>query len=663
MRLITGDELGLLKEIVPELCRRREDDKDSSPSSSSSSSSIATKFAGGRSLPAVQRLDLSSSSGGGDGSSVTNSSSIPGRSAGIVSLAFLPPPLSSSSSSESCFNFAALRSNGIVETWRGTRGGKEQNEYDNGEANIIPASYIKRDTLTNGVVARSNNGDKNAETSPGHEVSSSSSNSSGGWYMNRPINPIGMVSSYIINNHARDDTDNNNGNPILVTCDSIGGLSIINTNKMNVVAQYETFMADSDTTTTPSNNTNNVGTSSSQLLQLLPLPSSSKNNPCNIGTLTHTKGARVNVDIATCLALTTSISGGTTALHVAVGGRERGTRLVNVETGSIVWKAKNLPPDTQTLLQRLMWTTSIQFLHGGGGELDNVMTCGTAYGQVQLYDVRASSSVRRPTSYTPDNMLSHRITSICQMGDNANILAVGDTIGDIHLLDIRKLSTGRYLSSGGSKKSNNRSGGEDIGLGRLAGPGGSIRQLVNHPTKSNVLACVGLDRKLWTWDITKKKKNGMKKPLDCVYLKQRLHCVLFCEDGDGTENKTDDNDYEESGNDVRYDFDDERGSIECGGLTRSKKELEEDAVEDYIDSDDDDNTNVNVNKRSEKSEKGLLEEETEFESDENSCSDGEDSNDNNVDESNDDDDESSESSGGDDDGGDGNTIASKRRRI
>jgi len=29
---------------------------------------------------------------------------------------------------------------------------------------------------------------------------------------------------------------------------------------------------------------------------------------------------------------------------------------------------------------------------------------------------------------------------MCQMGDSANILAVGDTISDIHLLDIRKLS-------------------------------------------------------------------------------------------------------------------------------------------------------------------------------------------------------------------------------
>ena len=136
MRHITGDKLGLLKEIVPELCRRRED-VDAGPTFSSSSS-IATGFAGIR-LPAVQRLSSRADISGGFGSD-NNSSSIPGRSGGIVSLASIPPPPPSSSEA-SCFNFAALRSNGIVETWRGTRRGKEQNNNDYSEA--TPASYVK----------------------------------------------------------------------------------------------------------------------------------------------------------------------------------------------------------------------------------------------------------------------------------------------------------------------------------------------------------------------------------------------------------------------------------------------------------------------------------------------------------------------------------------
>ena len=229
------------------------------------------------------------------------------------------------------------------------RRGKEQNNNDYSEADITPASYRKGDSLINGVVGRTTDGgDKTPETSPDHDVSSSS----GGWYINS-ITPIGMVSSNITLHCISDGVSWNNKNPILVTCDSIGGLSIINANKMNVVAQYETFMADSDATASTTITT--VGGTLSQLLQLLPLPSSSKNNPCNIGTLTYTKGTCANVDIATCLAINSSSSSsvGTTP-HVAVGGRERGTCLVNVITGAIVWKAKNLPPDSQALLQRMM---------------------------------------------------------------------------------------------------------------------------------------------------------------------------------------------------------------------------------------------------------------------------------------------------------------------
>ena len=103
---------------------------------------------------------LPPSSSSSSSSSDNNSSSIPGRSAGIVSLAFIPPPPPSSSEA-SCFNFVALRSNGNVETWRGTRRGKEQNNNDYSEA--TPASYVKGDSLINGVVGRTTDGgDKNS---------------------------------------------------------------------------------------------------------------------------------------------------------------------------------------------------------------------------------------------------------------------------------------------------------------------------------------------------------------------------------------------------------------------------------------------------------------------------------------------------------------------
>jgi hypothetical protein len=160
-------------------------------------------------------------------------------------------------------------------------------------------------------------------------------------------------------------------------------------------------------------------------------------------------------------------------------------------------------------------------------------------------------------------------------------LAVADSIGDVHLLDVRKMSTGRYLGGRSSGR------GEETGLGRLVGPGGSIRSMVVHPTRTNVLACVGLDRKLWTWDLA--SRNGKRKPMDCVYLKQRLNCVLFCDDGgygDATDGKDDDDD-----DAARHDND---GTGDSGtGRIKRERDLEDDAVEDYVDSDDDDNAKGN----------------------------------------------------------------------
>ena len=184
-----------------------------------------------------------------------------------------------------------------------------------------------------------------------------------------------------------------------------------------------------------------------------------------------------------------------------------------------------------------MWTTSIQFLHtptsaiSSGNIPSNLLATGSAYKQVQIYDIRVSSggsgaatSTRRPVLYTPDELLSHRITSICQLNNNGNTIAVGDTIGDVHLLDMRKMHSGkpshrsRYNNTSSKHKAK-----EEIGLGRLVGPGGSIKQLYVHPTLP-IISCVGLDRKLWTYDVNRHKM------IDCIYLKQRLNCMLVCDD-------------------------------------------------------------------------------------------------------------------------------------
>ena len=225
-------------------------------------------------------------------------------------------------------------------------------------------------------------------------------------------------------------------------------------------------------------------------------------------------------------------------------------------TSCYLSQAKNQPPDPQTLLQQPMWTTAALFLnpHTAESRHSDLLATGTAYRQVQIYDVRQSSTTRRPVLYTPEGLklLEHRVTSLCQLPDSTT-LAVGDSAGDVNLLDLRMFHWGKAFKKG-------RGHAEEIGRGRLVGPGGSVRQLAVHPTLP-MLAAVGLDRKMRTWDITKRKN------VDCVYLKQRLNCVLFCDDGS----------WGDGG---------DEGEDEVHDIADYDENRVEDEVEDYVDSDE-----------------------------------------------------------------------------
>jgi ribosome biogenesis protein NSA1 len=206
-----------------------------------------------------------------------------------------------------------------------------------------------------------------------------------------------------------------------------------------------------------------------------------------------------------------------------------------------VFKAKNLPPDPQTLLQHPVWPTSILFLWD-----TNTMAVGTGYKELRLYDVRESSKVRRPIarSTSEGGPIEYRVTSLCQVGDFE--LAVGDAAGYIYSMDIRKLDKSNISRS----KSEN--------LGRYVGPAGSVRQLKKHPTLPR-MAAVGLDRMLRVYDTNKRKE------LDCFYLKQRLTCVLFGSDDDWRPGSSS---HGEGTADEDQDID------------------QDDLVQDYVDSDD-----------------------------------------------------------------------------
>jgi len=326
MRIITGDECGLLKEVIPELCR---------PSSSSTSTNIHA----GKARPSATSIQAAASSYGtaNEGNNqlqngiqrLETGHNIQSRERGIISLSFLPPPTSSNNEQQSSseFNFAALRTNGIVETWNGQR----INNSNDDEVNVTSARYKKYDGLVKGILPdQQQSSGSNTNNKEGKDVSGSDNEDketqekkTKGWYTNQPIRPIGMVSNYSPSSSNSTFTTN----PILATCDSIGTISLINTNKLSdgVISTYNAF----DIDTTSSSSSTGGGSK-------LPTPSSSKNNSNSIHTLTYTRGRYANVSITTSIAIDSSGNGNECKL--AVGGRERGVRLLDLETGKLLWK-------------------------------------------------------------------------------------------------------------------------------------------------------------------------------------------------------------------------------------------------------------------------------------------------------------------------------------
>jgi ribosome biogenesis protein NSA1 len=160
--------------------------------------------------------------------------------------------------------------------------------------------------------------------------------------------------------------------------------------------------------------------------------------------------------------------------------------------------------------------------------------------QVRLYDVRTDSIQRRPVAYTSPGLLEQRVTCFCQTGEHE--LVVADTAGYVVSVDLRNLPS--------------------TGHARYVGPAGSVRQLAAH-SKLPRMAAVGLDRMLRLYDTTTRRQVA------CLYLKQRLNCVLMEEEeGDLTEGEVDPGEGD--------------AEIDRGGFNQ------EDDVCDYVDSDHED---------------------------------------------------------------------------
>ncbi|CAJ1946376.1 unnamed protein product [Cylindrotheca closterium] len=412
MRLITGDECGLLKECIPELSRKEEDPN-----------AIVKPFTTMTDVrkDGVRRIDPKEQQS---------------RTRGVIDM--VPIEMD-----DEKISVAALRSNGSIEFWNADV--KSKRDY---------GKYSLDSTVQNAFTNIEYDG---------------------------KVRPLGVG---VFEKSTR-----------VCAGDMLGNIAIINAKKGNVVKEYNCY-------------TNSKGRT----------------------TISYTPGNNLNTQLATAMACDT-ING-----RVAIGGRERETVLLDLATGGIVFKAKNLPPDPQTLLQQPVWPSSILFLQDS-----NIMAVGTAYKQVRLYDVREDSRIRRPTACTPEGLLEYRITSLCQVDEHR--LVAADSAGEIYDLDMRTMD--RNLK----RKDNNN-------VGRFVGPAGSVRQLKKHPTLPR-MAVVGLDRMLRVYD-TKSRKQ-----LDCIYLKQRLNCVLF-----GSQDTWELGEPEDHTMDSDQDID------------------LDDVVEDYIDSDD-----------------------------------------------------------------------------
>jgi hypothetical protein len=136
-----------------------------------------------------------------------------------------------------------------------------------------------------------------------------------GWCAQCWVRPIAMVSSRPGNGSAC-------SNPIMATCNTVGSITIINSHRLLVVVQHKAF----------------------------PPPASSSSSSSSQGgvsptTLMHTGGGRINVNVDTYLFANHNLSA------LGVGGQERDVRLLDVETGVVVWRAKNLPLDPRMSLQ------------------------------------------------------------------------------------------------------------------------------------------------------------------------------------------------------------------------------------------------------------------------------------------------------------------------
>lgn len=476
MRLITGDECGLLKECIPELAKM-DQAKDSNHTAALAKPGIVpvSTSAG------MQRiLDA-------------DAQPVASRRRGIVGLTWIasPPTKSPTENDVSNQTFACLRVDGSVEVWKRNDGAKS---VDDRKSQIQFGSYRRIRQCTQNIFTSST-----GESEVSAEQHTSSSQIRLACSPLSPLNRPLTLASLGLKRPGWLCAGNSQGQVTLLDThlhDDDGG----NGSNVSVVKTFSTL---------------NKSKSSQP----------SRNERPSSGQKEYSLVTAMQLD-----------------LHhdrVALGGKELDAHLYDLETQALIWKAKNLPPHPQTLLPPQVWPSALYFLQGStstvanrdnhdndsnnaGINPSNLLAVGSAHAQVRIYDVRDSAVQRRPILYTPEGWLEHRVTSICQSLHCPNQLIVADSAGYVHSLDLRHLVLGGSRRGRLDLKNNSTINKPEMGR-FVQGPAGSVRDMMHHPTLPR-LAVVGLDRMLRIYDTKTRKQTN------CLYLKQRVNCVLVSPD-------------------------------------------------------------------------------------------------------------------------------------
>ncbi|KAL9953271.1 hypothetical protein ACROYT_G040664 [Oculina patagonica] len=176
--------------------------------------------------------------------------------------------------------------------------------------------------------------------------------------------------------------------------------------------------------------------------------------------------------------------------QVGTGGQKNDLKLWDLNRPEEpIFKAKNVPNDFLDL-QVPIWVTDLGFLPGQ--ESQPSIAVGTGYHQVRLYDTKAQ---RRPVLSFD---FGESPVSALAVTDNENLIIVGNTVGTMGSIDLRK---GQLQ-------------------GHYKGFAGGIR-CISCLDKQQMVASCGLDKFLRIHHLHNRKL------LNKVYLKSALNCLLF----------------------------------------------------------------------------------------------------------------------------------------